>query len=427
MPEFNRARYRNHGSKSLPGEHTSSTGSVLNVQDGIYRAGEFCQDVIGDHFADYIGFGTKVEKDHDFDHDFRSWRYVSGVDDVGVNSDEFSLGSIDVYEDAETQSGDSLIGWRPFPLDLYTRLEGGLPSVLPPALDHLPSPSFPTNVVAYLLARTNPGKPAVDVPAFVGELRDVPRMFKIIGDNLVKSSGNAYLAYNFGWRPMVSDMRKMVWVTEAVNKRLVVLRNLLAHGIHRPLRIGVESNFGEDNVSLPFTEEPPFDAAVDWKVHKWSTAELWGGTRWQMPESAKLLLRSDEDLQKSKAFRSVFGLGAHPAALWELIPWSWLVDWFSHIQDILEVMYYRPIPVDFGGGYVCLKRRTIGKVFYDYDGDYLPFGRVGFGYDRITKQRLVFADAINTISVPGTGFAFSGYQLSILAALVATRRRLGSF
>lgn len=39
---------------------------------------------------------------------------------------------------------------------------------------------------------------------------------------------------------------------------------------------------------------------------------------------------------KRRALRHLFGLELSPVLLWELLPWSWLVDWFTNIGDLVS-------------------------------------------------------------------------------------------
>ena len=302
-----------------------------------------------------------------------------------------------------------------------------------PEMDHVHAPSLPVNPVSALLGRTDPVKPGVDIPAFVGEMRDIPRLFKIAGQTLVAKGGSAYLNWQFGWKPLISDVGKMITMGEGVTKRLLTLRDLLAKGIVRHAQwdesVDSESTF----ITCQPYNLPEFEAnQVDFQIDKTTRTQLWGYTRWQMPESAKLLLRSDDDLQRWTALKSYYGIDGfklHPAAAWEIIPWSWFVDWFTHFQTVLEVLNYRAIPVDFGGGGVC-RRRTTKGIVKALAGtiDVIEPDTFGFAFERTTKERKLFSDVINAVSLDGTGFRlFDDDQLSILAALLATKRKFGSF
>jgi hypothetical protein len=228
------------------------------------------------------------------------------------------------------------------------------------------------------------------------------------------------------------DLGKMLDFGLQVSKKLKTLRRLLLGGISRkPARILSEVLSADIEFTYPLTTEPDgWDAEVTWKGTKQTKVELWGNTRWRMPEFAAKLLRNDEDLQRWTAIKATYGIGLHPAALWEVIPWSWMVDWFAHIQTILEVSYYRPLAVDFGGGNVCTRRTTKGDLRldpYDQVPDRHLSEQVGFHFERCTKRRDVFEQTLSVVSVPGLGIGISPYQVSILAALVATKRKLSSF
>lgn len=429
MPTYNRTRTKFNGVGYIGRVERWSPGFAEFEESFdlplLWSQRSVCQDVDGERFTTVAG--VKVEVDHDLLLDHRSFRYRFGnVDEgEGVPSSKSRLSAWG-YDLATRHIA---IGCPPkLASDALQYTEGQGEWLIPLALDHVVPEDFPLNPVADLLGRTNLTKPSVDVPAFLGELRDVPRMFRMIGDSLVRTSGNSFLSYNFGWRPFISDIRKMTTAVSQGNKLMVHLRKLLTSGISRSARLAYGTNQEMRDLSYPLIEFDPTFRDVDWKVDIWTESELWGYTRWFMPESARLLYKLDDHLLKAAALRTVLGAGVHPSAVWELIPWSWLIDWFADFQDILELLVYRPIPIDFGGGGVCFKRHTIADVLCVNPPEDFLDPHIGFLFNRVTKRRDIFSDAINTVSIPGTSkLTLSTYQLSILSALVASKRKFAFF
>jgi hypothetical protein len=38
----------------------------------------------------------------------------------------------------------------------------------------------------------------------------------------------------------------------------------------------------------------------------------------------------------TKATAALFGVNPTPSVLWEVIPWSWLIDWFTNLGDVIS-------------------------------------------------------------------------------------------
>nr|UJQ85612.1 MAG: putative maturation protein [Leviviridae sp.] len=291
-------------------------------------------------------------------------------------------------------------------------------------MDHAVSPSIPLDVVGHILGRTNPTKPGVDVAAFIGELRDFPRLFKVIASSMVKTAGRAYLSYHFGWKQMYRDLAKMVQVGELTSRKLIVLKNLLQRGHSATARVAYDYSFWENSFEDSLTTHEGFDQPVQWNVQGWTETSLWGSTRWYMPADAARFIRQDVDLQKWLSLKTAMGLSLHPASLWEIIPWSWLIDWFIDFEQVLEFYYSRPIPIEFSSG--CVMFRRDSKLYVEGPSD-LPGseGPPSFEMRRITKRRDVFSPSNLNLVIQGTVGRFSPYQLSLLAALVATKQKFG--
>jgi hypothetical protein len=50
-----------------------------------------------------------------------------------------------------------------------------------------------------------------------------------------------------------------------------------------------------------------------------------------------------------------------PAEAWALMPWSWMVDWFGNVGDVLENMF-DPLQFSYAATYACVMQRTESKT-----------------------------------------------------------------
>jgi len=184
---------------------------------------------------------------------------------------------------------------------------------------------------ATVLARTNPSKPEVSVPVFIGELRDLPNMLRLHGRSMLEKTAAANLLFRFGWKPLLSDMASMLYFTELTNKRLNMLKRIKREGLGRRCQLGTYVN--------THTEDAVVESVASFVTRTYSaqTAEkVWGYVEY----SPTVDFPSSEADMTALARKAVFGLGLTKSDvlsdLWELLPWSWFIDYFSNIGDYLE-------------------------------------------------------------------------------------------
>jgi hypothetical protein len=183
------------------------------------------------------------------------------------------------------------------------------------------------------IANMNPNTPTTDLPVFIAELKDLPHMIHQIGD-LIRSrgrkrpnAGSSYLAYAFGWKPLISDLLAMIDLTEETEKRQKYLQRL-AKGTRIKRKLG--SGTGDQSISGLNTWSGATGSAVTFYTQH-SVWESWY-TAW-----AKCFIPIPSfEATHAAAFRAVRGLsGPSLSQAWELLPWSWLVDYFTTFGDYL--------------------------------------------------------------------------------------------
>lgn len=296
------------------------------------------------------------------------------------------------------------------------------------------SPPSDGALMAKLLSMTNPSRPVVDLPVGIAELREIPKLIKESGEwvtrlhntwkrrrpvaSLEQNSAD-YLAYTFGWRPLIRDLRNSLLFTTHFHKREVELRNIFEGG-----GISRRRQLWEADVTGPITRPVLISQVgniirVQYQIV--TRRRVWGTVRW-LPDPSKSPPVTDlEYLQLAR--KCVLGLHADPAALWQALPWSWLVDWFTSAGDYFEAQR-NTVPAYATKGCImqhtesyrlCTRPKGIDGIGYNLtDGEHL-------GY-RTTKVRRVGVSPQLTISLP----FLSARQVSILGALsvIKNKRRL---
>jgi hypothetical protein len=209
-------------------------------------------------------------------------------------------------------------------------------------------PGMPSDASAATaaLARANPNRPQVSIWQFLGELRDAPKMIFQIGDilrrvTLAQRKGKAfvptardvasgYLGWTFGWDPLIQDLGKLFDFSEAVDNRIKELNALRSGDLRRTVTT-FSTEFDED-WDIGYMS-PLYQSNARGTLRSRIAAKQWVRIRYK--PSALTLAQLGGDL-RDRARSLVFGHQAHIVDVWNLIPWTWLLDWFSDCGDFLE-------------------------------------------------------------------------------------------
>lgn len=189
--------------------------------------------------------------------------------------------------------------------------------------------------VTKALANLNPNKPDVDLPVFLFELREFPRMLQQLGRVLNGKAtktdvAGSYLAYSFGWAPLIGDLLKLLKLEESISRRIKYLTKHSGGGGKVKRTLGSSSY---PRTSYPYTlswlNSPPSVKGFATVTEK---KRIWFVSNMQIQTE----LPKDNPEMRRMARNAVLGLNISAATLWEAMPWSWLIDYLGNIGDILE-------------------------------------------------------------------------------------------
>jgi len=223
--------------------------------------------------------------------------------------------------------------------------------------DHLglPTPQLSNNsAMAKCLALTNPSRPHIDVPNFIGELKDMPKMLKEVGRlqswiskaskdgrklgrirDLIQAdfpllASKGFISWNFGWAPLFSDLSKMLGFTAAADKRFAEIRSFAkGTSLHRRQDVWTERAYsGPHDVYTPVA----YGANLRHLFLVETEGKQWATCKWY-PQDHESLPQDSTQQRKlaEKLVRGTAQIGLSTA--WNLMPWSWLIDWFSNTGD----------------------------------------------------------------------------------------------
>lgn len=208
--------------------------------------------------------------------------------------------------------------------------------------------------------RARPGNPTADLAVFLGEIQDVPRtlfgtatFFKNAWKALegvysgrkkffARQMANQWLNTQFGWFPFVNDLRRFYLTYRDLDKRIAQIKANNGHWQKRRSSIVDEEDSVVVQTSDTVTGHWPGlvtgiyvnpAATGNHKASYKLTTKVWfeGAFRYWIPNI-------DTPIWRARAIAELFGVFPNPALVWELTPFSWLVDWVSNVGDIVHNM-----------------------------------------------------------------------------------------
>lgn len=197
--------------------------------------------------------------------------------------------------------------------------------------------------------RYQPLNPRANVAQFIGELRDLPRvpMWMFLKAKsfyeLEKAIGHEYLNIEFGWKPFIKDVKAFCEEYLNFDKRVAQLVRDNGRPVHREGPV-----FKDESTTV--TSE--FDQIGDANNPVYSTGAYSGltmSTHFRTVQTVRQkywfsgTFKYYLDLNNPTRFgeqilRIAYGLEITPRLLWELMPWSWLIDWGSSLGDTIANM-----------------------------------------------------------------------------------------
>jgi hypothetical protein len=204
---------------------------------------------------------------------------------------------------------------------------------------------------ATAVARCKPTNNVASASTFLGELlrEGMPSLMGIPTwkerASLARGAGSEYLNSEFGWKPLLSDVRSFAYAAANAHKILDQYERDSGKVVRRRYEFPEERTFNQQLVQVydGHTHSPTEDALIDlndpnrpslYKTTR-TLKRTWfsGAFTYHLPVGYK----SREFLVEAAAKAGpLFGLELTPDALWNLTPWSWAVDWFSNAGDVIS-------------------------------------------------------------------------------------------
>jgi len=325
--------------------------------------------------------------------------------------------------------------------DIYS-YSGPLLPLSPNLLEYPPSAASSKETLdtigGELIARCSPSNASVDLAVALGELlKDgIPHLIgatlKGLRDMTTQARrralGQEYLNVEFGWKPFVSDLVKLSHTIVAAQSILDQYEQNSGNLVRRKYAL---PQLTTSATQVALTDCSPWNSPGSAGLYDQSmvnkgkvirshnvTIDRWfsGAFTYYVPPSDSL--RNDIARHVIQA-RRLLGLSLTPDTIWNLTPWSWAIDWFFNVGDVLknwtdwaidnQVLRY---------GYMMEK--SISKYTYTFVG---PSGFHG-GVQPPSVSTVCSTKMRQKATPYGFGLTWDGFsarQLSIVAALGISR------
>jgi len=155
--------------------------------------------------------------------------------------------------------------------------------------------------------------------------------------HLANSAGGEYLNVQFGWLPLVSDMRNFA---RAVKRHHQILTDLKA-GSGKVTRVGYSFprsttvNAGNSTCLVYRGGNSGISDSTSCTFYNYQESNMWfsGAFSYHLPASGS-------QLEKASRYAALadhlLGIRPDPASIWQASPWTWALDWFTNAGDVMK-------------------------------------------------------------------------------------------
>lgn len=161
----------------------------------------------------------------------------------------------------------------------------------------------------------NGRRPPVNRAEAEALIRQDPKRARAMG----RAVTDSWLEYQFGWQPLVSDIGNAVLAGLRLSRRLTPRKRVNA----------VETE--TDPPSISTVSRAVAGTVMEWEVQTFQTASV-------LFYGAVTIAVDEPGLGVTQEFG--FRARDFVPALWEIIPYSFLVDYFSNLGDVVEVLSF---------------------------------------------------------------------------------------
>jgi len=160
--------------------------------------------------------------------------------------------------------------------------------------------------------------------------------------NVAKKAGNEFLGIQFGWLPLVSDVKNVIHGVKHADEIL----NQYVKDSGKVVRRSYDFPVQRSTTTVNYGQQVPYlipDASDFYDfgnlgnmigTHKTVTRRWFRGAfTYHIPSE---VLGGGKMGEYANYAKKILGLDLSPEVLWNLAPWSWAIDWFSNTGDVIS-------------------------------------------------------------------------------------------
>lgn len=285
---------------------------------------------------------------------------------------------------------------------------------------------------ATAIKETMPTKPEISLSTSLAELAGgLPSMIgrQLVRDRSLSAVGGEYLNYQFGIAPLVSDAASVIDLTKRYEEILKQFKRDNGRLVRRRRTLVDEKTEYSTVPKTAYAYAGPYGKTVsmlyttDYIDKIQSSRRVWFSGAYKLAYPLSL----DDSLREITEFNRVWGVIPTPELVWEMIPFSWLVDWFTNVGDVISNVSTLGSSLQLDYGYIMVEdtweREGSGK--FGPDDYYLRTGDP----KRIEIKSKVYHTRKRRLKASPFGFSvafgdLSMTQKAILTALGLSRLKM---
>lgn len=190
------------------------------------------------------------------------------------------------------------------------------------------------------IARTEPTNPSFSLSQSLGELRQeglpkAPDIHMRTSVDIARKSGSNYLNVEFGWRPLVNDVRSFAATVRNSDKILKQYHRESGKGQRRQYAFPTEFQQQVDTCTFSYTPAVTALGVVQGTQIQRKTQRTWFSARYVYHIPAGSDLHSKMEKFGSDSAK-LMGAELTPEVVWNLTPWTWAMDYFGTTGDLMH-------------------------------------------------------------------------------------------
>lgn len=177
-------------------------------------------------------------------------------------------------------------------------------------------------------------KTLLDAAKLYRSLASTPKTRKIIFDlkENARNVPNEYLSYHFGWKQLYRDLKDLLELPAKTSKKV----NFLMRRSGKPTTLSSIRDIVSSNTSGVSGFDyngmsTEHSVLIGSRIERTSQVRLVVNCKWDFPPVNSVEF-------KRHVFAERIGLVPRPTDIYNLVPWTWLIDWFTGLGNYIELI-----------------------------------------------------------------------------------------